>query len=44
LQVDYDYNIAKLKYEDEMNGENHDIPEMFSKNGDIIQNTSNSAV
>lgn len=40
LQVDYDYNLAKIKYEEEMNNTNEESPVLVWRDGQEIQDSS----
>ena len=41
LQVDYDYNLAKIKYEEEMNNRGGEDPVLVWRDGEEIQNNNN---
>ena len=40
LQVDYDYNLAKIKYEEEMNNTNEESPVLVWRDGQEIHDSS----
>lgn len=44
LQVDYDYNLAKLKYEEELQNHQIEVPEVVWEDGKVVENPKNKVL
>ena len=41
LQVDYDYNLAKLKHEEDLQNQQIEVPEVVWEDGKVVENPEN---